>query len=67
MQVNDFGNDIILAEACRDDVDKFCSGVKSGGGKVHDCLREHRDQLSQARSAPHCTRMTTDAACDEWH
>lgn len=30
MEVSNFRNDIILAEACRDDVDKFCADVESG-------------------------------------
>lgn len=46
MQVNSFGSDLILAEACRDDVSKFCKNEKPGQGRVHDCLRKHRQQLS---------------------
>ena len=46
VQVNTFGNDIILAEACRDDVSKLCSKVQAGHGALHDCLREHRQKLS---------------------
>ncbi len=30
MEVTDFRNDIILAEACRADVDKHCAKVKPG-------------------------------------
>ena len=33
MEVKDFRNDVILAEACRSDVDKFCATVEPG-----DCL-----------------------------
>ena len=29
-KVNDFRNDVILAAACRDDVDKFCKDVEPG-------------------------------------
>jgi len=47
MEVSDYKNDIILAEACRWDVDKFCSTVPAGQGQVHKCLREHRKQLSE--------------------
>ena len=36
MEVNDFRNDVLLAEACREDVDKFCKNVEPGG-----CLRLH--------------------------
>ena len=30
MEVSDFRNDVLLAEACRDDVDELCSRVKPG-------------------------------------
>lgn len=30
MEVKDFRNDVILAEACRSDVDKHCKSVKTG-------------------------------------
>lgn len=31
MEVQDFRNDVILAEACRVDVDKYCKDVEPGG------------------------------------
>ena len=30
MEVNDFRNDVLLAEACRSDVDKLCRHVEPG-------------------------------------
>ena len=30
MEVSDFRNDVILAEACRSDVDKYCRDVEPG-------------------------------------
>jgi Golgi apparatus protein 1 len=30
MEVSNFRNDVILAEACRDDVDKLCATVEPG-------------------------------------
>ena len=30
MEVTDFRNDVLLAEACRDDVDQYCNKVKPG-------------------------------------
>lgn len=38
--------------ACRPDVEKFCSGVEPGGGRIIECLREHKAQLS-----PDCAKM----------
>ena len=37
MEVSDFRNDVILAEACRDDVEKYCKDVEPGetGGTYH--------------------------------
>ena len=33
MEVNDYRNDVILAEACRTDVDKLCKKVPRGAGR----------------------------------
>lgn len=30
MEVNDFRNDVLLAEACRTDVDKYCKHIEPG-------------------------------------
>lgn len=35
-----------VAAACQADMEKFCSDVKKGGGRVRKCMREHKDQLS---------------------
>jgi golgi apparatus protein 1 len=51
MQVSNFGNDIILAEQCRQDVDKFCSSEEAGNGRVHACLRSHRSELTPGCAA----------------
>ncbi|KAK9820440.1 hypothetical protein WJX72_010380 [[Myrmecia] bisecta] len=48
MEVNDFRNDVLLAEACREDVDKFCKDTEPGEGRVHECLRAQREALSEA-------------------
>ena len=47
-QVRDFRNDIILAEACRTDVERYCGSVTPGDGKVHQCLVDHQQQLTTA-------------------
>ena len=35
-----------VAAPCRADREKFCNGVKKGGGRIAKCMREHKDQLS---------------------
>lgn len=47
-QVDDFRNDVALAEACRPDVEKLCAKVEPGEGRVHKCLRDNRDKLTEA-------------------
>lgn len=60
MEVKDFRNDVILAEACRQDVDIHCSEVTPGDGKVHKCLVDHQDQLTAAcRAETNHLSMTT--------
>ncbi|GFR46876.1 hypothetical protein Agub_g8517 [Astrephomene gubernaculifera] len=48
MEVSNYHNDVILAAACRDDVQKFCAEVESGEGRMHECLRAHRTELSDS-------------------
>jgi hypothetical protein len=31
---------------CHDDVQKFCSGVQKGGGRILDCLKQNEGKLS---------------------
>ncbi|MBK9293410.1 MAG: hypothetical protein IPM57_03045 [Oligoflexia bacterium] len=38
---------------CKADAEKFCKDVKPGGGKMRDCLREHKDELSSECKARH--------------
>ncbi|KAG2435442.1 hypothetical protein HYH02_011942 [Chlamydomonas schloesseri] len=47
MEVTDFRNDVILAEACRGDVEMYCKDVEPGEGRVHQCLRYNRDKLTE--------------------
>lgn len=35
-------------QACMSDYQKFCTGVSPGGGRIKQCLIDHRAQLSEA-------------------
>jgi len=43
---NDFIADAMLTELCTDDAQMLCEDVKAGGGRVQECLRKKRPQLS---------------------
>jgi Cysteine rich repeat len=32
--------------ACETDIQKLCTGVQPGGGRILACLKEHKDQVS---------------------
>lgn len=34
--------------ACKQDIAKFCEGVERGKGRIHTCLSEHKDELSES-------------------
>jgi Cysteine rich repeat len=34
--------------ACKEDKAKFCKDVKAAGGKVNDCLKQHKAEVSAA-------------------
>lgn len=35
-------------KACGADIQKFCGNVRAGGGRIKDCLRQHKNDLSEA-------------------
>ena len=35
-----------IKEACHADVEKFCSGVEKGKGRIMRCMKEHKEFLS---------------------
>lgn len=40
-----------VRDACAEDLRTLCSGIEPGGGRLRQCLQEHRDQLSAACQA----------------
>ncbi len=46
-----FGNHP-MGKACAEDVKTLCSGVKPGEGRIIQCLKEHRQEVS-----PSCSEM----------
>jgi len=42
--------------ACKADAEKLCSGVKPGEGRIKECLKEHRKDLS-----PECKKEIAEA------
>ena len=32
--------------ACRADVQKLCPGIKPGGGRIKECMKAHKDEVS---------------------
>ena len=43
--------------ACMSDVKALCGSVQPGGGRIRDCMREHRAQLSVACKLAIADRM----------
>ena len=37
-----------MREACKADVEKFCSDVQRGGGRIVECLNKQHDSVSEA-------------------
>jgi len=37
-----------VLQACHADFQKFCPGVRPGGGRLQECMAPHKAELSQA-------------------
>ena len=47
----------LLKGACAEDMNALCGSVQPGGGRIRDCMREHRAQLSNACKIAIADRM----------
>ena len=36
-----------LHAACDSDIQKLCSGIQPGGGRILACLKQHKDEVSE--------------------
>lgn len=43
--------------ACMNDVKTLCGSVQPGGGRIRECIREHREQLSSGCKMALAERM----------
>ena len=43
--------------ACMNDIKTLCGGVQPGGGRIRNCIKEHRAQLSQGCKMAIAERM----------
>jgi hypothetical protein len=43
--------------ACMNDIKSLCGSVQPGGGRIRDCMKDHRTQLSVACKASIADRM----------
>lgn len=46
-----------LQGACMSDVKAMCGSVQPGGGRIRDCMKDHRAQLSVACKSAIADRM----------
>jgi hypothetical protein len=40
-----------VKDACQPDIEKYCAGVKQGGGRIRKCLKAHEADLSSGCKA----------------
>jgi cysteine rich repeat protein len=52
-----FAESTPLHEACRSDVKALCVSVQPGGGRIRDCMRDHRAELSNTCKLAIADRM----------
>jgi hypothetical protein len=48
--------------ACKTDVQSLCGAVQPGGGRIRDCMRQHRTELSAACKVAIADRMLERSA-----
>lgn len=53
-----------IVQACRTDLDRLCSSIAPGGGRIIACLQSHAGQLSSscAQALPRALALRNNAA-----
>jgi hypothetical protein len=46
-----------LQGACKNDLKALCGSIEPGGGRLRDCMKEHRSQLSDTCKVAIADRM----------
>ncbi len=46
-----------VRSACMQDIKTLCAGVTPGGGAIRECMREHREQVSEPCKVAIADRM----------
>ena len=49
-------------QACRADYERLCHGVKPGAGRIRDCFKAHRSEISPPCRAALAERRTSAKA-----
>jgi hypothetical protein len=52
----------LLRGACQEDMKALCGSVQPGGGRIRDCMRQHRTQLSNTCKVAIADRMLERSA-----
>jgi hypothetical protein len=48
--------------ACKTDIQALCGSIQPGGGRIRDCMRQHRTELSAACKVAIADRMLERSA-----
>lgn len=56
------GGKAAMRAACQADLTKLCPGVQPGGGRIKQCLKTHKDELSASCKSAIAERMAEKRA-----
>ncbi len=61
-QPADGGGGGAVRQACQPEIEKLCAGIQPGGGRIMQCIRQHRAEVSDTcRSAMRSARANHGA------